>query len=232
MPDLSRRVVYTLPDMECVRVQRGLVYHRAGERALTMNVYAPPDVRDGARLPIVLFVHGGPIPAEMQPPTEWGVYQSYGELMAASGMVGVTFNHRFHGRENFDDSLDDVRAALTFVRAHADEFHADADHMAVWAFSGGGIQFAWLLRERRSFVRCMIAYYAVLDLRSMLPPDSDDAIRQRAEQFSATALVRAHAGDLPLFVARAGQDRPALNEGIDRFVQEALVTWRINSATK
>lgn len=52
-----------------------------------------------------------------------------------------------------------------------------------------------------------------IDLRSMAP----DAV-----ELSPAAYVREKAGDLPMFIARAGLDQPLINKTIDLFVQEAL----------
>src|SRR5262245_38617830 len=92
--DLSKRIVYRVDGMSDARVQRDVVYKRDGDAELKMNVFAPAHLSGDARAPAVFFIHGGPIPSDMMPPTQWGVFVSYGELAAASGLVGVTFNHR------------------------------------------------------------------------------------------------------------------------------------------
>jgi acetyl esterase/lipase len=107
----------------------------------------------------------------MQPPKDWPFFQSYGELVAASGLIGVTFNHRFHHPLQFPDSRSDVLAAIEFVRGHAREFGIDAERIGLWIFSGGGPHASWLLRDRPAYIRCLIAFYAMLDSRHVAPPD-------------------------------------------------------------
>lgn len=52
LPDLFRlRVVYTVPGMERVRVQRGLVYREVAGARLEMDVYSPAEATRGAPLP-------------------------------------------------------------------------------------------------------------------------------------------------------------------------------------
>ncbi|HYG58280.1 MAG TPA: hypothetical protein VD902_09500, partial [Symbiobacteriaceae bacterium] len=51
-------VVYTLPGMDRVMVEKDLVYHRADGQELHMDVYHPVDRRTNERRPAVLFVHG------------------------------------------------------------------------------------------------------------------------------------------------------------------------------
>jgi dipeptidyl aminopeptidase/acylaminoacyl peptidase len=65
-----------------------------------MDVYRPREIGPDVRLPAIVFVPGGPIPRDMLPPREWGFFISYGELAAASGFAGVTFNHRLVAHAN------------------------------------------------------------------------------------------------------------------------------------
>ena len=85
--DTSKRIVYRVEGMERIAPQRNLVYRRDNGTDLLMDVYAPLDVSPGTRLPAVMFVHG-PIPAEMLPPKDWGIFRSYGELRSEERRVG------------------------------------------------------------------------------------------------------------------------------------------------
>lgn len=161
------RIVYRAQG-NALTTRRDIVYRHEGVDLL-MDVYAPEIAHAGKPLPAVLFVHGGPVPAETQPPKDWPFFQSYGELAATSGLIGVTFNHRFHHPLQFPDSKADVHAAIEFVRAHAAKFGIDAERIGLWVFSGGGPHVSWLLRDRPSYVRCLIAFYALLDLRHLAP---------------------------------------------------------------
>lgn len=97
----AKRIVYRVPGMDRVRVERDLIYRGTATGGLKMDVYVPQDLSTSDRRPVVFFVHGGPIPDDLRP-KDWGVYQSYGELAAASGFVGVTFNHRLYSAGDFD----------------------------------------------------------------------------------------------------------------------------------
>lgn len=220
MPDLSKRAVYTVPAMSDVVVRRGLTYRQVGSTKLSLDAYAPPSTSPTSRAPVLMFIHGGPIPSDMPPATEWGIFQSYGELAAASGFVGITFQHRLHGPLEYVTAQYDVAEAIAYVRAHAAELGADADRIVLWAFSGGGPLLSQTLRERPPFVRALVAFYAALDLRHLVP-DADPEMAERARLLSPAALVDKAAG-LPIFVARAGRDNELLNQSIDTFVREAL----------
>jgi acetyl esterase/lipase len=219
--DLSKRIVYHVDGMSDVRVHSDVVYKRDAGVELTMNIYSPARLSGDARVPALFFVHGGPIPADMRP-TQWGIFVSYGELTAASALVGVTFNHRLYATSDYERSQADVAAAIDYVREHATELNVDADRIALWYFSGGGPLLSVVLRDRPSYVRCVLAFYAFLDVRHMTPADADAARVARANELSAAAHVRAKGAGLPMFVARAGLDQPMINQAIDMFVQEAL----------
>ncbi len=215
-------VVYRVPGMEAVVVQRNVAYKTVGSTPLEMDVYSPPGLPAGERRPAIVFVHGGPVPAAARP-KDWAVYVSYGRLAGASGWVGITFNHRFHAPERVAEAAGDVADLLTRVRRDATALHVDPDRIAVWAFSGGGPFLAPLLAERPSWLRAVVAYYTVLDLQTLPPGQADTVGPEIRKRFSAVAQLGAGPRPLPpLLVARAGQDQPSLNQGLDRFVQAAL----------
>jgi acetyl esterase/lipase len=216
--DVSRRIVYRVDGMPKANVQRGIVY-KHDHQPLLMDVYRPEETEPSSRWPAILFIPGGPVPRETLPPREWGVFQSYGELAAASECVGVVFNHRLHGLTDYEQAQADVTAAITHVRDHADELCIDSNRLALWTFSGGGTLLSESLRERPPYIRCLLAFYPVLDLRLFIGPFAD----QRREESAVRLSPAAHldGASVPMFVAQAGQDTAAINASIDAFVRTA-----------
>ncbi len=215
------RVVYTISGMERAEVRRDLTYKMAAGEPLKMDVYRPPESRSGTALPGVVFVHGGPVPPGRSV-KDWTVFISYGQLAAASGFVGVAFNHRFHSPAVLADSAADVSDLITHVRAHGAELGIDSNRIAVWVFSGGGPLLSPFLREPPEWLRALVSYYAFLDVpeASGGPDPIGSEARRRLSPLSA--LEAGAAGLPPLLIARAGRDFPALNTTVDRFVQAAL----------
>jgi len=221
---VNRPVVYRVEGMDRVRVSKDLVYRRDGAVELKMDISTPEKRKPGERLPAVFFIHGG-VPADVPVrPKDWGIYKSWARLVAASGMAAVTFNHRVGFPEpNLAQGNADVLDAIGFVRGRASDFGIDPERIALAAFSAGGPMLATPIREPKPYVRCLVAFYAILDLRQsalhrkFLP---EDQIRQ----FSPAAALSESAGSVPpIFVARAGKDQiPDLLPGLDRFVSEAL----------
>src|SRR5262249_46499938 len=90
----KKRVVYTIPGMEQVSVQKNITYKTVEGTQLQMDVYFPPDLQRDAQRSAVIFVHGDAPPVFLKAAKDWGVYVSYGQLIAASGLTAITFNHR------------------------------------------------------------------------------------------------------------------------------------------
>jgi acetyl esterase/lipase len=218
-------LVYAAPGMEAAEVRRDVTYKTAGGMDLKMDVYVPPGLPDDARLPVIFFIHGGFIPRTVTfLPKEWGVFQSYGRLAAASGSVGVTFNHRYWGwsREDMERSFGDVRDAIQHVRSLAGLFHADAGRVALWAFSGGGPHLSLPLREKLDFVHCLVSLYAIMDLTPAAKSRSLDPNKEGSAGFSLITYLGQKGVKLPpIFIGRAGLDAPWINKTVDRFVARA-----------
>src|SRR5512133_1042572 len=102
---------------------------RPAERRGSIDLYLPEETQPR---PAVVFVHGGPIPVDLRPtPREWPVYQGYGSLAAARGVVGVTVDHRLHDLASYPLAAADVAAAVEQARADP---RVDADRVAIWLF--------------------------------------------------------------------------------------------------
>ena len=177
--------------------------HRDGR----LDVYWPAE-SDGEKRPAIVFVHGGPIPADLQPsPRDWPVYVGYGSLAASRGVVGVTVDHRLHSDNHFPVAADDVACAVAHVRALAG---VDPDRVALWFFSAGGLLTAGWLSKPPPWLRCIAATYPIL----APPPGHLDA------RFRPVDAVRA-AGELPILVTRVGRERAEVAATVEAFRAEA-----------
>jgi acetyl esterase/lipase len=183
-------VALQLPGMHLARVTRNVSY-KAG---LALDVYRP--ARASKRLPAVLFVHGAP--RGSQSPKADGVFVGWGQLAAASGLAGVTFDHH--------QDPADVQAAVRYVRRNAARLGIDGSRLCVAGFSAG-VQVSMLpaLQGKLGALRCTVGYYGPLDAE--LP------------QLSPLTYLRKDAP--PMLVAKAGRDNPAINRSIDRYVARA-----------
>lgn len=222
-PDVRRMsVVYRIPGMSAVAVKSDLKYTDAGGEHLLMDVYAPPRLGKNERRPAVLFIHGSVPPGSRA--KDMGVFKSWARLAAASGMIGVTFTHRLgHPKPQLRDADADVAAALAYVRANADSLGVNKDRICLAAYSGGGPMLSAAMRDRPEYVRCIVAFYAFLDIRQSEMHKAYET-PEALKSFSPAAHLEGGAATMaPLFVARGGLDRvPGLNDSIDRFVADAV----------
>jgi acetyl esterase/lipase len=218
----DKRIVLTVPGMERVRVLKDLTYKQVPTRDLQADVYLPPDVSADEVRPGVIFIHGGYLPPNLlTQPKDWGFFRSYGQLLAQSGFTAITFNHRYYGADFLKTAHGDVKDLISFVRNHAQEFRLDEDHLHLWVFSGGGPLISWVLRELPTEISSLSLYYPILDI---LPQGIGLEIPEQIRlNFSPVHQLQNIKGDIfPIFIARAGLDKPALNQTIDQFIQIAL----------
>jgi acetyl esterase/lipase len=218
---VNRPLVYHVAGEDKVRVQKDRVYR--SEPELKADIYEPLE-SVGARAPIVIFLHGGVPPEVPLRPKDWGIYQGWGRLMGASGFVAVAFNHRL-GFPNpmMAEAADDVEKLIGYVRGHAAEFGADPDRICLASYSAGGPLLAPYLRQPRPFIRCLAAFYSILDIR-----DSDHHRRflkpDQLDLFSPAKQLEEHAATAPpIFLMRAGRDQvPGLNAWMEKFLDVAI----------
>ena len=214
-------VVYRLPEMDTVTVHSNLKYSDVDNPFLLMDVYTPPGISKGDLRPIVMLIHGAS--GAQYKPKDWGLFQSWGRLVAAAGMVAVTFTHRLgYPKPLLMEAALDVTTALDYIRSNANDFKADPDRIALVAWSGGGPLLSTAMREKPLFVRCLVALYAYLDIQRS-PSHIENETPEGLKAFSPISYLHGDASSMiPLFVARAGQDEiPMMNDSIDRFLSAA-----------
>jgi acetyl esterase/lipase len=220
IPIHERPVVYSVSGMENHARRRDLIYKSDNGKDLLLDVYLPSNVKNGDSLPGVIFIHGGPVSSERNM-KESGQYLSWGKLAAANGLVGITFNHRYYEPELFEQSASDVVTAVEFVRKQAGNLNLNPNRLCLWTCSGGGPHICFALRDQPEYVRCMVMYYAVLDVRPV--EFIVQAVgKETAFQYSPMVYLQDNPIRFPIFIARAGLDDPRINGIMDGFISQAL----------
>ena len=221
----SKRVVYSLPGMEDVRIRKDIIFKSIDDLALKLDLYTPAAQKSDESLPAVIFVSGGDATADTLRTREIGLYISYGQLLAASGFAGIVFDHRgLEGYTQLREVGEDTDDLVMYVRIHASLLGIDPERLCIWAFSSGplyGLRTA--LRNASPYIRCAISYYGGLSLLNKTYFHYSPEEEPLLQEFSPICYLREHPESIPpLFVARAGLDRPFLNESIDEFIQVAM----------
>ena len=93
-----KRAVYTIAGMERANIRKDVVYRTAEAGPLTMDLYYPEHLATGARLPAVVLVAGySDVGYEKMLGVkfkEMAMSMSWGQLIAASGMVAIAYTNR------------------------------------------------------------------------------------------------------------------------------------------
>ncbi|HET9661343.1 MAG TPA: alpha/beta hydrolase [Thermomicrobiales bacterium] len=94
-----------------------------------------PSPRPRGRLPAVVWIHGGGWESGDK---RGGFSEACGPMLAQAGYAVLSVNYRLSDAALFPAQLHDVKAAVRWVRANADELAVDPDRIGVWGHSAGG----------------------------------------------------------------------------------------------
>jgi acetyl esterase/lipase len=228
MLDLNRlyeeRVVYSIPGMEQALVREGIVYRTLADQDLKLDIYYPHGYTPGNPLPTAILVHGDWPAHIIRHSNDLGVYVSWAQLIAASGVIAVNFNHRSTERlTRIHDAASDVAQLLGYVRYNSEVLDIAGDNLCIWAFSAGTPLGMWAaMRDNPDYVRAIVACYGVMDLSEVRDALAPEISEQDVRDFSALHYLEQYHGKIaPTLIAKAGLDSPHLNASIDKFVARA-----------
>lgn len=180
-------VVYRVPGMNQVHVS-SRTYKTVGDTTLVADIYYPNSDTASVRRPVAIFVNGiGSLSLH-----RWVVYQDWARLVAASGMIGITYQTRSGKASGDTDEL------IAFLRSQAAVLGLDEDRIALWMCSANvtaGLPI--LMASNRTYIRCGVLYYG-------------------------WGQVPSFRKDVPILYVRSGLDRAIVNQPIDHFIRQAL----------
>jgi acetyl esterase/lipase len=229
------RTILRVPDLRYGEV--------LGFRPLELDLYVPAGLE--GPVPVVVYVHGGGWQrgSRRDPPPLLDA--DFYDQIAAQDLAVAAVDYRLSGEARFPAPLQDVRAAVGWVRDHAAAYGLDPGRVFLWGDSAGG-HLALLAALTGSAVGAavgaVVAWFPVTDLVGMafdlaeagrIPdpgPDSREArllgapaasVPDLARQASPVAHVRADAPPVLLMHGTADDLVPAaqsirLAEALDR----------------
>lgn len=119
---------------ETVEIRRDLPYAAGGNRFQMVDVYLPKRRNTERPLPVIAFVHGG----------GWagGNRQFFTaracEYAATGDYAAVCIGYRLTGEASWPAQIHDCKAAVRWIRGHAQELNLDAERIGLFGGSAGG----------------------------------------------------------------------------------------------
>jgi acetyl esterase/lipase len=112
-----------------VRAFRDLEYVPGGGRARSLDLYLPE--KSDRPLPLVIWVHGGAFLGGDKSPCP-------AVRLVPLGYAAASVNYRLSGEARFPAQIEDCKAAVRWLRAHASERGLDPERFGAWGSSAGG----------------------------------------------------------------------------------------------
>ena len=113
---------------EGVTVYRDVAYVADGHERQKLDLYVPDT---GENSPLIIWVHGG----------AWrgGDKTNYIRMeYLKAGYAGASINYRLSQHAVFPAQIEDVKAAVRWLRANAETYRLDPNRFAAWGSSAGG----------------------------------------------------------------------------------------------
>ncbi|MCL6443126.1 MAG: alpha/beta hydrolase [Alicyclobacillus sp.] len=179
-----------------VCVVRDLVYVQRPEAALRMDLYLPQGT--SLKVPVIIWIHGG----------GWRIGDrklapDLTAYFAQHGFAMVSIDYRLSQQAIFPAQIQDVQAAIRWVREHGAMYGMDASRIGLWGSSAGGHlaalagttgDFSWEESEvdtRTSvLVQAVVDGYGPIDFISMYHPDEWAAQTAANVETRQVALAR------------------------------------------
>ncbi|MCF7818495.1 MAG: alpha/beta hydrolase [Kiritimatiellales bacterium] len=113
------------------RAQKNIPYANLESGPLLLDLYRPVNAKGS--VPLIIWIHGGGWKngsKENCLPVRLGFTER--------GYAIASINYRLTDAASFPAQIEDCKAAIRWLRAHAKEYGLDPDHFGVWGSSAGG----------------------------------------------------------------------------------------------
>lgn len=119
------------PDLENVTVEEGVIYASRNGYPLRCDLYQPKLA--AGKVPVILCIHGGGFRVHRR---AW--FGGHAGYFAGRGYAAVAIDYRKEpGTRSVLESVEDAKAAVRWIRTHADKYGWDADKIGAVGGSAG-----------------------------------------------------------------------------------------------
>jgi alpha-L-fucosidase 2 len=191
----AMRIVFALLLLGAVaraELKTDIEFARPGGAGLTLDAFVP----DGpGPFPTCILVHGGGF---MRGDKTTYIKPLF-EPLSLAGFTWFSINYRLAPAHRFPACIEDVEAAVRWVKAHAKEFKADPARIALIGESAGGhlVSLAGVRAKGETSVKAVVPFYAPHDLelqvasRGQLGPSMEALFGLKELNDAARGVLRA-----------------------------------------
>jgi len=194
--------------------------YRKGESDAWRLDLAMPENFGGERRPAIVIIHGGGWRAGTKQDRP---FRSMLLDYALKGYVTVSVEYRLTGEADFPACIQDVKCAVRWLRAHADQYGVDPDRISCYGHSAGahlalmlalcpasaGLEGDGPWSEHSSAVQSAVGGATPTDMRRRF---------DESEKYSPIDYVSADA--VPLLLIHGTEDEIVSVESVDLFVEQ------------
>lgn len=162
--------------------QAQIPYRQVGERRIYLDAYIQPD---GETHPGVIVIHGGGWTSG----NRVSFVGQWLEMLTLAGFNWFSLDYRLSPEARYDESVDDLAAAVEFIQCNAETFQIDPDRLAVMAEDSGAHLSALLISRQISGLNAAVLFGMPVHLEE-LPFFQDERGRSLVFGPEATEVPR------------------------------------------
>lgn len=197
-------VVYDVPATREVKLLASVPYWKDATHSLACDVYMPPRLKPGEKLPVVVFLNAiGDAPENSL--KDWGIYRTWPRLIATQGMIGVSM-------QADSNAVECMRRLIAFLGSDRAPAGVDGQRIGVYAASANvtGANRLLFNTDAPKSIQAAVLYYGS-------PPPATDSLRV----------------ELPVLFVVAQGDAPRMGTPLDSLwtrVIRARAPWTLEFA--
>lgn len=208
---------------EEIEITRDIVYGRAGDIDLHLDLARPAELAEPA--PCIVVIHGGAWRGGNK-----SMHINEIRRFAEQGYVSATVQYRLCPQHRFPAQVEDVKCAVRYLRGHADEYSIDPDRIGAVGFSAGahlsmmlgtmdpddGLEGDGGWADQSSKVQAVVSFFGPTDLPGEdIPPRSIPLVTEfiggpKSEMLDAynraSPITYVSQGDAPMLLLQGTED--------------------------